>query len=52
VIIQSGISEVLYLNDKYAETDGVKASKKMLGAAGVKCTQLKPAKKTIEIKFE
>ena len=52
VIIQAGISEVIYLSDKYAETDGVKASKKMFDAAKVKCTQLKPNRKTIEISFE
>ena len=34
-IIQSGITEVIYASDKYAETDGVKASKRMLEAAGV-----------------
>ena len=35
-IIQSGIKEVVYDSDKYAETFGVIASKKMLNAAGVK----------------
>lgn len=34
-IIQSGIREVFYLSDKYAETDAVKASKRMMEAAGV-----------------
>ena len=28
-IIQSGIKEVIYISDKYKDTDGVKASKKM-----------------------
>lgn len=50
-IIQSGIKEVVYLSDKYAETDSVKASKKMLQAAGVKLTQLKPRTDKIEINF-
>lgn len=30
VIIQSGLQEIIYLSDKYAETDSVKASKRML----------------------
>ena len=41
-IIQSGIKDIIYLSDKYAETDGVKASKRMLNAAGVRFTQLIP----------
>lgn len=50
-IIQSGIKEVIYVCDKYAETDIVKASKRMLNAAGVKLTQLVPEKETITIDF-
>ncbi len=50
-IIQSGISEVIYLSDKYRDTDSVKASKKMFNAAGVKLTELTPAKKEIVIDF-
>ncbi|NLM77435.1 MAG: dCMP deaminase family protein [Ruminococcaceae bacterium] len=34
-IIQSGIREVVYISDKYAESDRVKASKRMLDHAGV-----------------
>lgn len=34
-IIQSGIAEIIYLNDKYESTDGVIAAKRMLGASGV-----------------
>jgi len=34
-IIQAGIKEVVYASDKYSETDGVRASKRMLEAAGV-----------------
>ncbi len=30
VIIQSGIKEIIYLSDKYADSDSVKASKRML----------------------
>ena len=35
-IIQSGIKEVVYLEDKYSESDSVKASKKMMDMVGVK----------------
>lgn len=35
-IIQSGIKEVVYADDKYSNTPGVIASKRMLRAAGVK----------------
>ena len=41
-IIQSGVKEVLYLSDKYKDTMGNLASKRMLDAAGVKYTKLKP----------
>lgn len=34
-IIQSGIKEVIYLSDKYADTDSTRASKKMFDIAGV-----------------
>ncbi len=46
-IIQSGISEVVYLSDKYADTSSTRASKRMLEAAGVKLTHLKSAKDEI-----
>ena len=39
-IIQSGVREVVYLSDKYKDTMGNLASKKMLDAAGVKYTRL------------
>ena len=48
-IIQSGIKEVVYLSDKYAGTPGNVASKRMLDAAGVKYTQLRPETKAITI---
>jgi dCMP deaminase len=34
-IIQSGIKQIVYLSDKYSDTDIVKASKRMLTSAGV-----------------
>lgn len=50
-IIQSGIREVVYLSDKYQDTEPVKASKRMFEAAGVKLTQLKTDTKQIELSF-
>lgn len=34
-IIQSGIQEVIYLSDKYAESDAMNASRRMLETAGL-----------------
>ena len=51
-IIQSGIKEVVYLSDKYADTPGVKASKLMLKTAGVKLTQIKPETESIVLSFK
>ncbi len=48
-IIQSGISEVVYLSDKYADSDGVRASKRMFDSAGVTYRAYTPSGK--EIKF-
>ena len=39
-IIQSGIKKIIYESDKYAGTEGVIASKKMLNAAGVELVQV------------
>ncbi len=38
-IIQAGIRTVVYAQDKYADTDGVKASKKMFEMTGVQFRQ-------------
>ncbi len=46
-IIQSGISRVVYREDKYADTDGVKASKMMLSAAGIETVQVNFSKKIV-----
>ncbi len=35
-IIQSGIAEVVYYSDKYADSDSVRASKRMFDTAGVR----------------
>ena len=39
-IIQSGITEVIYLSDKYEGTDSAKASRLMLESAGVNCRRV------------
>ncbi len=51
-IIQSGISEVVYLYDKYADSSATIASKKMLTSANVILRQFKSEKKKIELNFE
>ena len=38
-IIQAGIKEVIYLSDKYENTNSTIASKKMLNMAGIKLTK-------------
>ena len=41
-IIQSGIKRIVYYSDKYADTDGTRASKRMFDSAGVKYEAYKP----------
>ena len=50
-IIQSGVKEVYYLSDKYKDTMGNLASKRMLDAAGVKYIQLHTDIKSITLDF-
>ena len=50
-IIQSGIKEIVYLSNKYKDTDATKASERMLTSAGVKLTQFKPTKDKIVLDF-
>ncbi|MCL2195315.1 MAG: dCMP deaminase family protein [Oscillospiraceae bacterium] len=51
-IIQSGIREVLYLSDKYADKPQFIASRRMFDAAGVQLTQLDLGSKAITISFD
>ena len=51
-IIQTGIKRIVFLSDKYAHTDGDKASRKMFDSAGVKYEKLIPKDKEILLKFE
>lgn len=48
-IIQCGIRKIVYAEDKYADSPSVKASKKMLDAAGVEYEFYKPSGRKIEI---
>jgi len=51
VIIQSGITTVVYLSDKYADTDSVRASKIMFDKAGVRYRQLEGNGKEILLRL-
>ena len=42
---------MVYISDKYKDTDGCRASRRMLEAAGIKLTQFESSRK-IEIDFD
>ena len=48
-IIQSGIKTLIYGSDKYADTPAVRASKRMLNAAGVRYYQYESSGRVIKI---
>lgn len=50
-IIQSGIKEIVYLEDKYATTDSVKASKKMFDLVHISYKPYKIENKNITLKL-
>ncbi len=50
-IIQSGVKEVVYLSDKYADTPATIASKRMMDSAGVAYRQLQPDTASITLNF-
>ena len=52
LIIQAGISKILYFSDKKHDSVSVQASRILLDLAGVKYSQLVPKRKTIQINFE
>ena len=52
LIIQSGIRMVVYLCDKYALTEQIKASKILLKLAGIQMHQFVPKRKRIIIDFD
>ena len=51
-IIQTGIKEVVYLSDKYQDTDAAMASKIMFDQAGVTLRKMKICRKSLEIHFD
>lgn len=46
-IIQSGIREVVYLEDKYPTSDASQATRLLFKACGIQCTQYKPTGRDI-----
>lgn len=50
-IIQSGITEVIFLSDKYADTDTAKASKLMLDKAGIRYRRVQTGISSIRLSF-
>lgn len=50
-IIQSGITEVIFLSDKYAGSDTAKASRLMLDKAGVNCRKVLTNISSITLSF-
>ena len=50
-IIQSGIREVVYISDKYAQTDSVRASKRMMDHAGVKYRHLESQLEELSLSY-
>ena len=53
LVIQNGIKEIIYLEDKYKDTEGVKASKIMFDECGVKYTEFpKEKRKTLTLNLK
>ena len=48
-IIQSGMKEVVYMADKYADSDSVIAAKRMFDTAGVKYREYKMSQKAVKL---
>lgn len=51
-IVQSGIKEVVYLSDKYHDTDAARVSRAILNAGGVRMRQLIPERKQIVLNYD
>lgn len=47
IILQAGITTVVYMEDKYADTDSAKAARKMLSLANVRTWQFKSNKQVV-----
>lgn len=52
LIIQSGIRRVIFLSDKYHDSESCRASRRMMDMAGVEYVAFKPAIKCLTIDFE
>lgn len=50
-IIQSGIEEIVYLSDKYSDSDSTVASKKMFDTVGVKYRQYEPTGRKVTLEL-
>ena len=48
-LIQSGIKEIIYMSDKYADTDSVRASKRMMDCVGITYRKYESIGKKIEL---
>ncbi len=48
-IIQSGITEIIYLSDKYSDSDSDHAAKKMFDMVGVKYRKYEPTGREVKI---
>ena len=48
-LIQKGVKEVIYADDKYHDMPGTMAARRMLDAAGVKYTKYEPSGRKIEL---
>ena len=51
LLIQSGIKRVIYLSDKYHDSDSARAARKMFELAGVDYIKFKPTRNSISIDF-
>ncbi|MBI4558246.1 MAG: dCMP deaminase family protein [Candidatus Hydrogenedentes bacterium] len=51
LIIQGGISKIIYLSDKYHDTDSVRAARRMLDMAGMEYEAFDPGMDRIVIDF-
>ena len=51
VIVQAGIKEIIYLSDKYENTDSVRASKVILNQSEVTFRRFKPLRESIVLHF-
>ena len=50
-IIQAGIRTVIYADDKYADTAGIHASKRMLARAGIRYVPYEPSGRKVDLQL-